>query len=102
LTNATGAQRKNAGLWSGTRRHTAANPARVEENERSEREQEESDMKSYDFCESTTDPAESLVWELVLDADAMHGTPTIHVVVVPVAAYDVPTDTEWSAFMGMP
>ena len=59
-------------------------------------------MKSCDFCESTTDPAESLASERVLYADAMHGTPTIHVVVVPVAAYDVPTDTEWSAFMGMP
>jgi hypothetical protein len=59
-------------------------------------------MTGYDFCESTTDPAGSLASERVLHADAMNGTPTIHVVVVPVAANDVPTDTEWSAFMGMP
>ena len=59
-------------------------------------------MTGYDFCESTTEPAESLVSERVFYADAMHGTPTIHVVAVPVDACDVPTDTEWSAFMGMP
>jgi hypothetical protein len=62
----------------------------------------EDGMNRTDFFESTTEPTESLADERALYSEAMFGTTTLCVVEAPADRSDAPTETEWSAFMGLP
>lgn len=59
-------------------------------------------MNRYQFFRSTSDPTESATGERARHAELVQASDTVYVEVGPVTDSDDLTETEWSAFMGLP